>query len=195
MSSGTVFKIDCLNNISYYDEESILSVKLSLFKYFESQEESFLEIQYLLNKINPSWRLDSVQSSYTISNDVVRKHPELITTQDDCQKLIEGFNKLDYDMEFFAFEHYIDDLAKILIKVFNLLEKDFKVQSYNEMLELLANYSESKENIKIVPLIPISITVSNRRSDELRNRSKSPISQTPKANKASKVFPKALKTL
>jgi len=147
LSSNKIIKIDCLNNVSYYDDNTIVNIKVNLFKYFENQEENFMELQYLLNKINPSWRLDSVLNSQTICNDIRKKHIDFIITSEECLKLLETFCNRQYNMEFFGFENYIEDLSKILIKVFNILEKEYKIQTYKD-LYIIINPDSTESGLK-----------------------------------------------
>jgi hypothetical protein len=152
MSLNSFLKIDRRNSISLYDEDSIISLKISLYGTLAQIGEESITTE-LIKFINKNYETDKDLLKNNIN--FAKKHLKEKfnntndSISDEVKNLIESILEKSNDLEFNFYGNTIEELSKILIYSFSELEAytSYGMKGENDFYNKINNIQENNIDI------------------------------------------------
>lgn len=167
-------KIDHSNKISNIDEEALINLKISLYTTLASIEEEIIGRE--MNKLFDMWipnDPDTFKINVNLSKQYYEKYYLQPNTEfkilEDLKLSMDNIINRNYNMEFFFFPSYVDELNKVLVYSFlELSNSNYFLTSFNRNYKV----TNHKQFTKIVEkLFDRNIDVIKRYRDSDQNNS------------------------
>jgi hypothetical protein len=148
-------KIDHRNKFSNIDEESLINLKISLYTTLASIEEEIIgrEINKLFDRFIPN-DTDTFKININLCKQYYEKYylqPNIeFKILEELKLSLDNIINRNYNMEFFFFPSYVDELSKVLVYSFlELSNANYFLTSYNRNYKI----TNHKQFMKIVEKI------------------------------------------
>jgi hypothetical protein len=148
-------KIDHRNKFSNIDEESLINLKISLYTTLASIEEEIIgrEINKLFDRFIPN-DTDTFKININLCKQYYEKYylqPNIeFKILEELKLSLDNIINKNYNMEFFFFPSYVDELSKVLVYSFlELSNANYFLTSYNRNYKV----TNHKQFMKIVEKI------------------------------------------
>jgi hypothetical protein len=142
-------RIDHKNNMHSFDDEALVKLKIGLYTTLAAIEEEIIgrEINKLFDKFIPNGNGDLLKSNLILTKQFHEISP---INPEEVRLSLDGIINRNYNMEFYFFNNYIEEVVKVLVYSYNEMcsNSNYKINKHEDMLKAIDRIMD--QNVDVI---------------------------------------------